>query len=418
MTSVVVAIIVVLLSAALVVTVASQAVFRLSASRVRTLVDEGFGGAEALVRLRAEPGSLRYGLRLISALLALNAMGIGVLGATERWGATSGTVLVLISSLVVFLVADAIPRGIASRHPVRIALVAAPVILSLSRLVSAIGAPFHLLDAPRGPEGADNSAEARELREIQEIGREEGVVDAHESLLVERAFRLDETETWDVMTPRVEIFAWKESTTLDEILGQLPTVPYSRVPVYAESVDDITGIVYVREVYQAFTAGGGTRTLGSIAREPFFVPGSRSLAQLLQDFQARRIHLGIVADEFGGTDGLVTLEDVLEELVGDIVDETDVDEQAIVKVADDQVIVDAGEDLRDINHVLEVNLPASDHRSLNGFILEELGYVPGEGERMERSGVEMEILEASDTQVIRARLTRMGEPPPASDQDE
>ncbi len=408
MTGVVVSVVVLLLSIAVTVTAATQAVFRLGASRVRTLADEGFSGSTALVQIRSNPGSLRYGLRLISALLVLAAMGIGVLGATEAWGAMSATVVVLISAVVVFIVADALPRGLASRHPVRIALAAAPIILSVSRLVAALGVPFQLLENSSGW-GGEHSAEERELREIQELGRQEGMLDAEENLLVERAFRLDEATAWDVMTPRVEIFAWRESTTIGEILGDLPSVPYSRVPVYAESVDDITGIVYVREAYRAFIASGGEQTLLSIARDPFFVPGSLSLAQLLQDFQTRRIHMGIVADEFGGTDGLITLEDVLEELVGEIVDETDLEEQLIVHVSADQVIVDAGKDLRDINLALGVALPNSDHRSLNGFILDELGHVPAKGERMERSGVQIEIVESSDTQVTRAKLTRLSD---------
>lgn len=407
MTGVVVGAVAAFLLSAMVVTAVSQAVFQVGASRLRTLGEEGFSGAESLIRLRAEGGHVRTGLRFVASLLALAAMGIAVTAGTEAWGIVWSPATVSLMALAVFVVADALPRGLAARHPLRIALMSAPVLESASRLLGAIALPFALLEGARPRDGAENSAEIRELRELQQIGQAEGVLEAEENLLVERAFRLDELTTWDVMTPRVDVFAWKESTPLSEILPTLPTVPYSRVPVYAESVDDITGIVYVREVYQASIDGGGDKTLGSIARDPFFVPGSLALSKLLQDFQNRRIHMGIVADEFGGTDGLVTLEDVLEELVGEIVDETDVDEEAIIRVSDDQVIVDAAEDLRDINHALGVSLPQSDHRSLNGFILEELGYVPSNGERMARHGVEMEILEASDTQVVRARLTRL-----------
>ena len=148
-------------------------------------------------------------------------------------------------------------------------------------------------------------------------------------------------------------------------------------------------------------------TLSDLAHEAFFVPGSLSLARLLQDFQARRIHLGIVADEFGGIDGLVTLEDVLEELVGEIVDEWDLDEEELVHVSADEVVADAGMDLREINHTFQVSLPLAEHRSLNGFILEELGGVPEAGEILERAGVRIEVIESTETQVVSARLTRL-----------
>ena len=134
-----------------------------------------------------------------------------------------------------------------------------------------------------------------------------------------------------------------------------------------------------------------------------------SLAQLLRDFQARRIHMGIVADEFGGTDGLVTMEDVLEELVGEIVDETDVEGEALTRIAWNELVAEGSVDLRDINEEFDVALPLEEHRSLNGYILEEFGYVPSSGESLERDGVRIDVLEALDTQVLRARLRRMGE---------
>jgi len=243
-------------------------------------------------------------------------------------------------------------------------------------------------------------------------------VGLEEHVLVERAFRLDELTAWDVMTPRVDMFTWKDSLPLSEIINQLEDVPYSRVPVYGDSVDDITGILYVREAYETWVAGDHDMTLSSLAREPFFVPGSMSLAQLMRDFQARRLHMGIVADEFGGTDGLVTLEDALEELVGEIVDETDVDEDELQQVAHDEWVAEGSVDLREVNETFKVDLPQVEHRSLNGFILEELGYVPEPGESLRSGGVLIEVLEASDTQVLRARIRRDPHPSPPQDQED
>jgi CBS domain containing-hemolysin-like protein len=235
-------------------------------------------------------------------------------------------------------------------------------------------------------------------------------VGTEEHELVERAFRLDELTAWDVMTPRVAIFAWEDSLTLEEIVGELAEVPYSRVPVFGESVDDVTGILHVREVYQNYILGRGDTTLKSLSREPFFVPRSLPLTRLLKDFQARRIHMGIVADEFGGTDGLVTLEDVLEELVGEIVDETDLPEDPLIRISRNEVIADGALDLREINYAFNVSLPQLEHRSLNGFIIEELGYVPERGESLERQGVRIDVVDASETQVLRARVRKIISP--------
>jgi CBS domain containing-hemolysin-like protein len=253
---------------------------------------------------------------------------------------------------------------------------------------------------------ATEDADHRELRELTELGRKEGVVEEEEHELVERAFRMDELTAWNIMTPRVDVFAWPDSLTLGEIVPQLQTVPYSRVPVYRASIDHITGILYVREAYDAFVRGGSEARLSALAREPFFVPGSLPLPQLLHDFQARRIHMGVVADEFGGTDGLVTLEDVLEELVGEIEDETDVTDHGIRLLSPDEAEAEGGVELKDVNDALDVTLPQFEHRSLNGFILEELGRVPAAGEVLELPGLRIEITDATDTQVLRARLVK------------
>jgi CBS domain containing-hemolysin-like protein len=137
------------------------------------------------------------------------------------------------------------------------------------------------------------------------------------------------------------------------------------------------------------------------------VPGSLSLSHLLRAFQTRRIHMAVVTDEFGGTDGIVTLEDVLEELVGEIVDETDAAEEPALKMSGDELLADASVDLREINHAFGTALPQEEHRSLNGLILEELGRVPEGGETLDLLGVHIEILEATDTHVVRTRLRKL-----------
>jgi len=394
------------------VTAMGAAVFQVGPSRVRTLQEEGFRGADALAALRNDEAHSRMTLRLVTRALNLAAVGAATMLAEVAWGALAASGILVAGIVLILLITDVLPRVVAARHPVRLALFAAPGLLALTGVLRLVTRPVTRLEEALSPPGTqEERPEARELREIQELGEEEGILEEHESLLVERAFRLDELTAWDVMTPRVDVFAWKETLTLDAIAGELSGVPYSRVPVYGASVDDVTGVLYVREAYQALVDGKRDVTLGSLAREPFFVPGSLSLSRLLRDFQARRIHMGIVADEFGGIDGLVTLEDVLEELVGEIVDETDVDEEELVRLSRNEALADASVDLREINYAFNLSLPTLEHRSLNGFILEELGYVPEVGETLERAGVRIEVVEATETQVVRARLVRVhGEP--------
>jgi putative hemolysin len=347
-------------------------------------------------------------------VLNLGSLGIGVATGVLTLGHGGPILNVIIAVIIVIMFADVLPHFIAARYPVRLALNSGPGLLALIRWTRWISGPVSLLEEALVKNGEEElSIEERELREIQEIGQKEGILEESENLLVERAFRLDELTAWDVMVPRVDIFAWHENLTLADIVDSLADVPYSRVPIYRDSVDDVTGILYVREAYERITQGMHDLKLHRVSRVPFFVPGSLSLAQLMRDFQAKRIHMGIVADEFGGTDGLVTLEDVLEELVGEIRDETDVEEEEIRRLSENQIECDAGVDVREINEALKVNLPKLEHRSLNGLILEELGHVPSSGERLLCDGVRIEIIQATETHVVRAQVTRLTDPKPS-----
>ena len=387
----------------------STAVFSVGGPRIRTLREEGFRGAEELSELRTRAGSIQGILLVLSVLSALLAVGVLTGWCALRWGSSGLLLGPIVSSFGVLILAELLPRSIAARRSISVALAVAPVVLRIDGVLSPLLSPFFRLERYLARSAGEDGAtqEEREVREITTLGQREGVVGMEEHQLVERAFRLDELTAWDVMTPRVAIFSWPDSMTLKEIIGELKDVPFSRVPVYGESVDDVTGILHVREVFQEYTLGHEDTSLKSLSREPFFVPGSLSLTRLLKDFQARRIHMGIVADEFGGTDGLVTLEDILEELVGEIEDETDLPEESLVRISQDEVIADGALDLREINYAFNVSLPQLEHRSLNGFIIEELGHVPERGEILEREGVRIDVVDATETQVLRARVRRI-----------
>jgi len=404
------AVVLVLLSAFF--SASATAIFSVGGSRLRTLLEEGFKGAGVLSEIRARSGNLHGRLLLLNAAANLGAVGLATGWAALRWSMVGLLVGLAASLLAVLLIGEILPRALTVRRSIRVALATAPAVKALERFPGPLLTPFLRLEGflarTTGEEGA--TREEREVREITSLGQEEGVVEMEEHELVERAFRLDELTVREVMTPRVAIFAWRDSLTLEEIQDELERVPYSRVPVYGESIDDITGVLYVREAYQSLIAQRGRTALKALARDPFFIPGSLPLTSLLKDFQARRIHMGIVADEFGGTDGLVTLEDLLEELVGDIVDETDLPEEPLIRISKTEIVADGTLDLREINYAFNVSLPQLEHRSLNGFIIEELGYVPEKGESLEHQGVRIDVMDATETQVLRARVRKVSQP--------
>jgi len=389
-------------------TAAEMAIFSLGANRLAALSDEGVRGAAAVARLRDRPERLLVLLRGGDALADAIVAGLGAYvgyALAEIPGLAVGVLLGAGSTLVF---GELVPLHLAATRPVGIALASGPALLTLVRLARPLLALLERLahSLPEGEAGAPSAMAETELRELSVLSQTDGIIEEHERQLVERVLRLDETKAWDIMTPRVDIFAWKDSLTLAKIAPLLGRVAFSRVPVYGENIDDITGVLYIRDAYQALISGQRDVALRELARQPLIVPGSVSLTALLREFQTRRIHMAIVVDEYGGTDGLVTLEDVLEELVGEIVDEMDVAEEPVLRVSRNEIIAAGDVDLREINHIFNTAFPQLEHRSLNGFLLEELGRVPEKGEVVERGGITIEVLEATETQVTRARLRR------------
>jgi putative hemolysin len=388
---------------------AELAIFLPGESRVRSLADQSIPGATALVQLRAKPERTLVLLRFIDALSDVSAGAIAAYMAMLQWDVVGIALAVGVAAVLVLYFGELLPLGIAANNGLRLALTIAPAVLFMTRIFAPLLVLLSRLSRVRQDrrETVATITET-EIRQLTALGHTEGEIEEHERELIERAFRLDDTKTWEVMTPRVDIFAWQDARRLIDIAPELGTVPYSRVPVYGESVDDITGVLYIRDAYQALVGGQRDVPLSQLAREPLVVPGSLPLSRLLRDFQNRRIHLALVVDEYGGTDGLVTLEDVLEELVGEIVDETDVAEDALVRVSRNEIVAWGDADLREINHFFNTTLPQLEHRSLNGYLLEELGRVPHPGEELEREGILMQIVDATETQVTRVRLRRVG----------
>jgi len=389
------------------------AFFSVPDTRARALAEEGRRGSRALVRLKSGPDRLLITILIGNNVVNIGAASIATYAATQAFGSAGVGIATGVMTLLVLFFGEIVPKSFAAANAERIALVAAPLFLGLSRALSVLVVPLEILTRAVLPSTEDviPTVTEAEIRALTELGHEVGEIDPHERQIIQQAFALDTTQAWEVMTPRVNIFAWPAARTLSEIAAELQTVPFSRIPVYGESLDDIAGILYVRDAYQALVAGQRDVSLERLAREAMFVPATVVLSQLLPEFQARRVHAGIVVDEHGGTDGLITLEDILEELVGEIVDETDIPSESFQRVGKDTIVVEGGVDLREINHFFNCSLPVLEHRSLNGYLLQVFGRVPDPRESVDVEGLRIEVVSSSETQVTRARITRKIETP-------
>ncbi|HTG42793.1 MAG TPA: hemolysin family protein [Methylomirabilota bacterium] len=335
-------------------------------SRVEQLVDEGRPGARRVRRLLDEPGRFlavsQLGLTVIgffaSAYAAVSLVeSLKGLIAPIAGSSAQGIALVIVTillALFTIVFAELVPKTLALANAERVAIALSLPIEFLARALSPLIALLTGLTATIARLfGANVSNEAQitaeELRLIVERGGEQGVLEAEEEQMINAVIELGSRRVHEVMIPRIDIAAMPATATFDEAISTFVEEGHSRVPVYDDSVDEIVGILYAKDLLP-FLKGSATERPGlrSLLRTPVFAPESMSVDDLLHEFQRRKVHIAIVLDEYGGTAGLVTIEDLLEEIVGEIQDEYDTEEPMIVKISDDEARVDGRADVDDV----------------------------------------------------------------------
>lgn len=234
--------------------------------------------------------------------------------------------------------------------------------------------------------------------------------DGDENRLLRAVVRFGETLVREVMTPRPDVVAIQADATIDDLRQLVREQEYSRLPVYRENLDDIVGLIVVKDLIQMTAEPDGTRKVSEMMRPPAFVPETKRVVDMLREFQQGRVQLAIVVDEYGGTAGLVTVEDVVEELVGEIHDEYDSEVDPVVREADDTYVFSAKVGIGELRERLGVEIEEGAFETVGGFVLSRVGRVPAVGERFEFEGLDIEILEAEGRRIHKVRLRRQPQP--------
>ncbi len=244
-----------------------------------------------------------------------------------------------------------------------------------------------------------------ELKALIEIGEEKGALDPSEREMIHSIFEFRETMVKEIMIPRMDMTAIEKSTPVDEVLAEVKSKGHSRIPVYEEEIDNIIGILYVKDLLPLMASGKPIPALTTLVRKPYFVPQSKQIDELLKEFQKERLHIAIVVDEYGGTAGLITLEDVIEEIVGDIRDEYD-REQPLARQVDDRTwLVDGKINIEELNDLASFDLPTEeDFESLGGFLFSELGRIPTENDSVTYRGIQFVIEKVQRRRIKQVRI--------------
>lgn len=257
----------------------------------------------------------------------------------------------------------------------------------------------------------DNVTEEEIISMVNE-GQEQGVLEAEEVEMISNIIEFDEKEAKDVMTHRTKIVAVPASMSVEEALHFMLKENFSRFPLYRENMDDIVGVLHVRDVVASYLEQNNEKTLTEIAREPYFVPDTQSLDVLLRNMQKKKVHIAIVADEYGQTAGIVTMEDILEEIVGDIQDEYD-DEEKMIQISGEDSFLVSGEielaELMDETGIVIREEDAENFDTLNGLLISILAHIPQEGEKVEvdYEGFHFSAVEIHDKMISKVRVVKL-----------
>jgi putative hemolysin len=383
-------------------------------SRVDQLVDEGRRGAPRVRRLIGDPGRFLAVIQLaitfigflasafagVSLATALRDLLLGVGIDDGLAGALALVTVTILLSLFTIVFGELVPKTLALAHPEAFAL-------GLARPVDLLGRLFHpvvvlLTAATRAIArvfGAEVTSEAQisaeELRLIVERGGEQGILEAEEEQMIHAVIELGERRLHEVMVPRIAIVALPASSTFDGAIETIIEEGHSRVPVYETSVDEVVGILYAKDLLPFLRAGAEERPdLRSLLRSPVFVPESMTIDDLLHEFQRRKVHIAIVLDEYGGTAGLVTIEDLLEEIVGEIQDEYDTEEPLVEVLGEDRARVDGRSSVDDLLELFDLKLQLEDedeYDTVGGLVYHRIGGIPTPGDEVRVDGLRLTV---------------------------
>lgn len=383
------------------------ALVNLSIARVQGLVAEGRHGAAALYRLKKDPSRMLTTILIGNNLVNIAASAIATVLATRLFGSAGPGIAVGVLTIVILVFGEITPKSLATRYSERISLFIAPPMLGFMRLILPLVWLFGQLTTyvhrVTGGQG-DPMVTESEVIHMLGYGEIEGTIQPSERAIIERVFAFNDLNLRDVMTPRREIFSLDGSLT---VAAALPTIAhgfFSRIPLFNDEPDNLHKVLFLRDALKAVADGRTEQRLDEIANEPVFVPQQQTIDELFTLLRTLNTHLAIVVDEYGTVRGVVTMEDLVEELLGEIYDESDVTPTVLEKLADDTISVDCATELRLVEKFFGFDLPGKPTDTVSLWILSHTEYIPQENETFTIDALEVTVIKASKRRIKRVNI--------------
>ncbi len=405
-----------LLLLAAILATADEALNRINRVRAHHLAQENPKRGEVLLKIVEDPAAVLSAVRLLMVAAHVVATALATALAIRERGAWVPAAAAAVMVFVVFVFAEMVPRTYTVQRTDKAALTLARPIFFISRLLRPLSKVLLLLanatmlllpgrGLPKGPFVTEE-----EIRHMVDMAEEEEEIQEEERELIHSIFEFGDTVVREVMVPRPDMVTVEATATLDKALETIIEAGYSRIPIYQGDNDNIIGVLYAKDLMKRMHESDQEVKVPSLGRAPTFIPEQKKVAELLREMQQKHVHMAIVVDEYGGTAGLVTIEDLIEEIVGEIVDEYDKEEPLVEPIDETSMRVDAKMPIDEVNEILQVELPHEEWDTVGGLVFGLTGRVPVPGETVRYDSVEFRTERVAGRRIQKVVITRT--PPP------
>ena len=408
-----------------------MALVSINETKIRMMIESGNKKAESVKRLLKEPSkflsTIQIGITLAGFLSSafaseafadrlvewVTARGIGI--STSVLKPVAVVVITFILSYFTLVFGELVPKRLAMQRAEKLSLKVVGPLRFLSAVTSPIvklltvSTNFFVKLAGGNPHADDEEVTEEEIRMLIDVGEEKGAIDEIEKQFINNVFEFDDKVAADIMTHRTRVVAIPIDSNLDDIVEVIEDKKYTRIPVYDDSIDNIIGILHVKDLLLYLTTNGDKGfDIQKLIRMPYFVPESKKLNELFRELQLKKVHMVVVVDEYGGTAGIITVEDLLEEIVGNIFDEYDEEEHIFEKIDESTYLFDGSISLELVSELINVTLPVDDYDTLSGYVIGQLGQIPNEGEKpiVEMDNLVFKVEEIEDKIISRIKVCK------------
>ena len=391
--------------------------------RIRNLAEEGDANARIIANLLRRPQTFLTTILIVSNVAVITGTTLATIIALDINFNGAEVVSTALLSLIVLIFCEITPKSIAVQAPERwarwlvrpveaVMFVLRPLVVALTWITSGMVRLF----GGGATQYSTRFVTEDELRLLVEVSEEEGVLEEEEREMINNVFDLSDTAVREIMVPRIDMVTVEADDDMREVTQVILQGGQSRIPVYEDSIDNIIGVLYAKDLLRVF-ALSQQATVRSLVRPPFFVPESKHLDDLLREMQSQHVHIAIVVDEYGSVAGLVTIEDLVEEIIGDIQDEYDVEEQLSEQTGENEFILDAKVSLDEFEELLERELPEDGYETVGGFVIAQLDKIPSPGDTIRFEDMAFSVLGTKGRRITKLRVER-GLPPTHPDDEQ